>query len=413
MAREIFNTPLQDEFFKILGEDYNITILKLSELFSRNKEGIVKFNTSDIIKIGPQHSPYVNSESYTTTGIFIYNKVCIEKLEIFGYINRTIKGSLVKKIDEKIADALLCGDLKPEQVSQYIDSCQYLFGGPLAHIINPSLSLNILKLPDSSRKLKEKLIAENIDELKKGNPMVASKIEKQVCEHAMIELRKANDPAMDIFDSECGVDFNNNFKTMFVMKGAVKDNTNGTDSKYNVALSDYDNGVSQEDFPYLADSMVLGAYSKGKLTAIGGYSTKKYNAMYQNVSLDEKGSDCGTKKTKKIRITEENKKAWGKYHYIMEKGKYVLLTPDNISSYIGKEVDMRVPIHCEHKDPKYCNICYGDMPYMLDITNVGLTFSIMSNAQLNNNMKKFHDITIKVYQIDIEKDLMSFINKKA
>lgn len=407
MGRDISGTKLQDEAFEILGDPKDITITKITKLFAYFPNTGAKFNTDDIITIGPNESKFVKPNSKTRLGIYIANKFIYEDLEIFGYINETLNNKVLSKIDAGIAKALTSGALTPEKVFVFLDKCQYLYGGGLAHIINTSISSTLINLPESSRQLRKKLIDENRDEIKAGNPQVTSSIEKQITADALVQMRKKNDPAMALYDSGCGVDPYNNFKTMFVMKGAIIDNTGESPTGYKVVTSNYDDGISKDDMPIIADSLVTGAYSRGVLTQDSGYSGKMYNAIFQRIKLGPRGSDCGTKETKKVLITEENKERYGQYRFIMENGKPVMLTPETIDKYVGKTVALRSPKFCKCKDPEYCNICFGDREYRVGVKNVGLSFNIAQGALMNSSLKKFHDITIKTYTVTVD-DIMKY-----
>jgi hypothetical protein len=292
-----------------------------------------------------------------------------------------------------------------EVISKYnsfIDNFEWLMGGPIAHIINPSISESMMRLHPETKKLREDLFKKHDKELKAGNTILAAQIEKQLCDHAWQKLVEANDPSIDIYLSDCGISFANNFKTSFIMKGPVIDNTDPDGMKYNIITTNLNEGISKDDFIYMADSGVLGAYSVGMATGISGYYTKKYNALFQDITLLPKGSDCGSTKTIKVTITPKNSGIWGKYHYHMVKGKPELITPDTVSKYIGKTLDMRTPMGCEAKKPHICNKCYGDLSYMLGKLNVGKTYSVIPNTMMNADLKKKHDTTVKLGVIDID-----------
>lgn len=401
MGREIYKTKLQEEAFRILGDPIEITSKKIIELFAYTKDG-AKFGSDDIIMIGPEQSPFVKDGTLTTLGIFIANKVIFEDMQIFGYINKTLNGATIKAIQSKIPQAIMEGDITQQQVFDYIDRTQWLFGGTLAHLINTSISSTLVNLPDDAKKLRTKLFKENKEALERGEPQISADVEKQITKTALDTMRKNNDPALALFDSGCGIDPHNNYKTMFVMKGAIVDNTGESPTGYKTVTSNYDDGVSQEDMPKIADSLVTGAYSRGVSTQVAGYSGIKYNAVFQRVRFGPRGSDCGTKRTESVLVTKDNMKELGQYHFIMVNGKPVMLTPDNVSAYLGKTVELRSPIYCEYDDPMYCNTCCGDRSYRIGIKNAGLALNIAAGALLNQSLKKFHDVTIKTSAIDVD-----------
>jgi len=78
----------------------------------------------------------------------------------------------------------------------------------------------------------------------------------------------------------------------------------------------------------------------------------------------------------------------------------VLLDGESIDKYIGKTVKLRSPMYCAG-GAKKCNICLGEIYYTLGIENVGLAASKLSTTILNLNMKKFHDASANLHDIDL------------
>lgn len=139
-------------------------------------------------------------------------------------------------------------------------------------------------------------------------------------------------------------------------------------------------------------------YPKAIGTAVSGYFSKQIIAALQAVTMDGKGSDCGSKGFLKV-IIEQNSVKDFLYRYIIENGKLILLDDNNINKYIGKEVKMRSPMYCISK--KICRTCAGLMYEKLNIENIGLTAARVSSTLLNLSMKKFHDTSSKISKIDI------------
>ena len=402
MPRDIRNTKKNQELFEILGDMSNPTVDQFATLFARHKDAPEKYHVDDIIEIGPEQYPGVKPGSATTIGIYIVNKFLLEPLGVFGYQNVVFGKSELGNIESQIAEALMAKDITTDQVADYINRCQYLLGGPLAHIINPSISSDIMNMPPSALALKKKLLAENKEAIEANDPKVAADIEDQVVTEALRVMNAKNDPALGIFKSGA-VDPYNNMKNMFVMKGAVADPTGESPTGYKIVTSDYNDGISKEDIPKIANAVVNSSYSSGVATQDSGYMSKKYNVLGQRIQLLPKGSDCGSKDTYNVVITNRHL-----HRYIIDNGKLVNLTPENIGQYKGKVCKMRSPLHCHAKDPCYCNVCMGDRLYQIGVHNVGLTLSIMSGATMNMALKSKHDSRARFYKLT-ENDLTKYI----
>lgn len=407
MAGRILTAEQQAKLFELMGDLEKLDADRLSKLFAYHRKTGIAYYPDDIITIGPEQSKFVKPRTVTTLGIFIANKFILEDLGIFGYVNKPITGKLNGAIDGAMSKALMSGDITREQYGQYIDRTQWLYGGPLAFIINTSLSETLLSLPPAAKKLREQLLAENKDAIAANDPQAAVHIERAVVNAALEEMRKSGDPSMALFDSGCGIDPYNQYKTIMVMKGAVQDNTGESPTGYKVITSNYDSGISKEDMPKIADTVVSSAYSSGVFTQDSGTNGKKYNALFQRVRIENRGSDCGTKDCLDIMITKDNAEDYI-WRYIMVNGKPLMLTPENIKQYIGKNVKLRSPVHCKAKDPEYCSVCVGDRPYRIGIRNIGFTMMTISGATLNASLKKKHDISIKLRTITVD-DVLKYV----
>ena len=83
----------------------------------------------------------------------------------------------------------------------------------------------------------------------------------------------------------------------------------------------------------------------------------------------------------------------------MDRGKVVMLTDENIKSYVGKEIHLRTPMYC--LGDKICNKCAGEMNYKFNNLNIGLGCSRPATTLLRMGMKKFHSFDVKSKQIDV------------
>lgn len=406
MAR-VLTAEQQAEAFRMLGDPKKFNVDVVSAMFAYHKNGGIKFYSSDIITIGPTESRFVKAGTKTNLGIYITNKYLIEDLEVFGYINKPFTGKVLGNIDSSLSKALQEGDVTREQWGTYIDRSQWFFGGPMAFIMNVSLSETVMQLPPKAKKLRKELLEEKKDDIAAGDPQASMHVEREVVSAALAEMRKTGDPSMALFDSGCGIDPYNQYKTIFVMKGAVQDNTGESSTGYKIVTSNYDEGVSKDDMAKIADSVVTSAYSSGVATQDSGTNGKKYNALFQRVRLQPRGTDCGTKDTIDVLITPDNADGYI-YRNIVDGSKIRMLTPDNIKTYHGKTVKMRTGIHCKAPDPEYCACCIGDRPYRIGIRNIGFAFMSISGSTLNASLKKKHDVSIKTYNVTLS-DVLKYV----
>lgn len=361
-------------------------------------------------KLGPRFIPqdtfiipkgryYGNTEPIKTNiGRFMLNKAIIpENIYVhIGFFNERWTSKSVGKLNSSISSKLLDAIISPKDVIVYLDKLQF-YGFSINSTANPSMTDKTVFLPDSFYKKKEQLAKENKVAIEAGDTVVTNKMEKELLSYAKEII--GNDPGMDLFDSGAKASFDNNFKLLNVMKGSIMDLSTG---QYKTSTTHYMGGVKKEESHLFADSMVAGAYARGVGTQIGGYLVKKYMAAFQSVILDEKGSACNTVRTMSILLTKDNIDLF-KFRNIKEGSKVVELTPEIQSKYIGRKVEMYDPMYCIND--KICNRCAGQLYYKLNIQNIGLTASKISSLIMQKSLKKFHDNTLKIYDIQDVDDL--------
>lgn len=394
--RDLRGTKQEAELLEYLGNVEDPTSDQFVYLFARFKDSNPRYYVNDLITINSNHSKYVKDNSTTTVGLYIINKFLFEPLDLFGYINKPIDKDTWENIEKNIAKALIAYDITTDTVREFIDKSQYLLGGPLSQLINYSISNDILMLPPEAKRLRKDLLKENKDALDNNDNKVSSTVEKAIVKKAVEELEAKDSPGKSFFDSGA-VDPYNNYKTMFVMKGAILDNTGESPTGYKVITSNYNEGVTKDDMPKIADSAVRSYYNSGVLTADSGYLTKKYNTVAQQIKIGPAGSDCKSTEYLKVKIEDRHL-----YRYIVDNGKLVLLDQETIGKYKGKVCNLRTPIHCHRSDPEYCNICVGERPYRVGNYNLGLSFMIMSGSTMNASLKSKHDVTLHYRTIGLD-----------
>ena len=243
--------------------------------------------------------------------------------------------------------------------------------------------------------MKEKLITENKEAIDNADAKVIESISNQLLDYAR-ELMK-DDPAMDMFLSGAGGSFDNNFKNMFVMRGAVQDPD--PRKSYNIITSNFVDGVSKDEYSKLANTLAAGPYSRSKKTELGGYWEKLFLNAFQHVVLLEPGSDCGTKRHITITVTPKNIDLIMYCFVINNDGSLTRIDSSNKDSFIGKTIKLRFSSMCEAKDG-ICNKCAGDLFYLLGIKNIGAATPQIPSRLKVLSMKLFHDDQVNFAEMD-------------
>ena len=336
--------------------------------------------------------------SKTNVGLFIFNKLIIEDLleDVLGYWNTTITNKVLGQMEDKICKALFEDKITPEDFAEYENRLQWILAIHTM-VCGSFTKKTLMPLPEITKE-RDKLFKENENALANGDAVTALKIEGKLLDDAKKLIK--NDPGMDLYASGARGDFNNNYKTIAVMKGPIFDPITG---KYKVAKNSFLEGIAKNDIPEYGSTVTMGAYPKAVGTQVGGYTVKRFYASFQNIVLGPKGSDCHSKGTIDVLVDAKSKEDC-MYRYIVEGSKLVRLDDHNIDKYMGKVVKMRTPMYCtaEH----ICNVCFGDKPYMVGIENVGLTAGKIGSNFINLSMKSFHDTSMKLESVDPNKIIL-------
>lgn len=344
-----------------------------------------------------------NKEPFdTTVGLWVFNKCFIEKDMniLFGYINKEVDKKVMKYMDSEMGYAIMENEFDTDRLAHYIMKTQFYM--KFVSALAPGFTTDLLLINKQIEKKKIELIDKYKVELASGDAEIMEQIEKELIKYAQDLL--ADDPSSDIFNSGASADWKNNFKNMFVSRGANKDPD--PNKGYNIILSSYMDGIKKEEYAALANTLAAGPYARAKKTEIGGYWEKLFLSAFQHIILDEPGSDCGTKKTVDITLTRDILDDM-MYSYIQEGSNLIELTRKNRDKYLGKTVKMRFASMCEGKKC-LCNKCAGNMAYRLytdatsenSIKNIGCATPQLASKIKLINMKAFHESLVTFTEMD-------------
>lgn len=392
--------PKDIEYLLAITEDECTKLSFAMDMFGEFND-TRRFQPYDLVDIpvgsyGPEGNKNSNIIK-TTVGIWVFNKAFIEQdlFELFGYINEPITSKMFKKINKQVSYAVVEDKVPLDALKRLITKTEKF--QPYCNILSASITENMMSIPKAISKKKQELLKKYEKELDEHDPVVSQKIEQELIKDCKEMLK--DDPSIDMINSGAKIDWNNNFKNMFVMKGASKNpdplNPNG---EYTVIKSDLTTGIKPDEYAAFSDSLAFGPYARAKKTADGGAWEKIFVKALEHLTVLEEGSDCGTKRYKEILLTGDNIDDW-MYSYIVEGSRLVELTSDNRDSYIGKKVKLRYSGLCE-SEKGICNKCAGNLFTRLGIKNVGVASYVIPAKIKLKSMKNFHDSTVKTFDME-------------
>ena len=392
---EIKDRKSLDLLLNLKADDVDADVIK--SLLANTVDGDAPFDATDSFVL--PKGRYYNKENVTTTvGRYIFNLATLTERTgpHIGYINFPVNGSGMGKIEAKMSDLLMNDIISVEDYSNWIDRLQWL-GFSISDYVSPPLTTDLLVLPEKVKKRKQELLSKesNVEALNNKDIITASKIEKELLDMSKEELKDL--PDMDIYDSGSRGSFGNNYKITAVSRGVVPCVSHP--ERVNISMASLDEGIPPEERYIYADVLTNASASRSLMTRNGGYEAKKLAAAFQGIVFDKKGSDCGTRLTVPLLVTEGNKKLLTD-RYIMVNNRTTLLTSNNIDDYVGKTVSLRSPMYC--RNPKYCSKCTGELYHKLGIENVGLIANVIGTSMTTLSMKAFHNATVKLKEINYE-----------
>ena len=395
-------TNQQDIAYLCSLKQKDITMSCIYNLFGEF-DGKIRFNQYDLFEVpanvyGPEGKQ--NKKPFTTTvGIWVFNVYCIEEelFKLFHYVNKTIDGDYLNDMIDLISQQVMEDKLPISALENFLQKTQHLM--PITTPLTYASTEKIYGLSDYITPKKNALAKKYKEQLDAGDAVTAEKMEKELIEEAKKYLE--DDPSMDIYNSKARSSIPNHLKNMYIMKGAVTNPDPTAEKKYDIILSNYNDGVSKEEYPTLCKSLATGPYSRARKTAIGGYWEKLFVMAYQHLVIGGPKTDCGTKQTLEVHLDKSNINSW-MYSYIVDKGQLVELTSDNQDKYINKTVHLRFSALCESKNC-ICNKCAGNSFNRLGVTNVGVAMGMIASKIKNISMKAFHDGTVQTVEIDLKK----------
>lgn len=384
-----------DRILNIDPEEINKTFLEgmFAGYHDRESGRFMPPNFSPTMKfqLTKQMYPYVKEPIETTLGQLIMNRYLLERIgaiKYIGYWSKPLNKKSLESLNTAVNNLVINDKLTTADLGNYIDSRDRL-GFWCSAFLSTSITPSLLSPMENVNKRKKELFKQYEQQLNSDNPveqiMANNKIEKELMD--IVRQNLSQDSGYDLYASGDG-NLDNNYKTINVMRGAVFDNMK---HKYSIVGNSLMNGITKNDIPAFANSVVAAAYPSAIGTAETGYLSKILMALLQSESINpDPESDCGTESTIPVTVTNKNKQ-YLLFRYMKEgKGKK-LTTLENIDAYVGKTIRLYSP-QCCCQDP-ICGKCAGRVFYNLGVTKIGLLSSQITMKMLNLKLKSKHDLS--------------------
>lgn len=270
---------------------------------------------------------------------------------------------------------------------RYTEACACILSG-MTQIFTPGTTRKSLVTDPKIRQLREKLLVQYKDRL--HDPATISIIKG--------ELSKMDREWVKGDDSEDYLIGKKNFdivrmKTL-LMHG--EESAFGDGTSVTLIPTSLDEGLNLKNLPDYANSLREGSFNRGAQTALGGEAVQYLIRVFQNHSITEE--DCGSILGIRRRIAANKADRYVGF-YIIEQGKTVALTKENISRYVNKVVLLRSPQRCRTAGAGYCARCMGDMNARFP-NSLGGQASDMGSMMLYIFMGKAHGTALKTTRFD-------------
>lgn len=387
--------PKDVEYILSLTSEQAATKSIIMELFADFGNG-PRFNTYDTIVIpkGSYGKTKKNKNDFVTTvGLYIFNKGMIEDLsDILGYINEPITEDKYSEINKTLSYARLENKITIQQLKDFIMQSQIYMSCTSA--LSPSHTMKMLLVTNEVEKKKKQLEKKYKEAIDNNDLAGINAMEKELLDFCKEYLK--DDPSADMYNSGARSTWGNNFKNMYVMKGAVR----LSDGSYDFVESSYISGLDKKDFVKTNDSAVGGPYARAVNTQNGGYMEKQFIAAFQHISVLGPGTDCGTDRCITVDLNKKNIGDW-MYCFVKQGSSYVEITSDNMDKFIGKTVKVRYSSLCKSKNG-ICEKCAGTLFNRLGINNIGMATDQVASKLKNTSMKSFHNSTVNLDEMNIE-----------
>lgn len=308
------------------------------------KEGEPLFTRDELIAVDNSVVPSIEKgELITTWGVLLLNLLILWYPfgKMVPYWNVAFNP---KKVDALWLDLINQGEVTLDQL--LLSSAGASQTTAFNTVFTPSYTERTTRICPAADKLLKRLLKEHADKL--GDPAVVAGILEQVyqVDKAWIEEDVDGGKGFLISDKSYRV------VRMHLLYTQILYSMDG-----DITTSALKDGLSVAKLPAAINESMKGSMDRGFNTALGGVAVKEILRLLAGVGV--KTDDCGSMIGLRFVMTKDD---IGHYNgrYLLEgtNKRLVLITKENMKSYLNKEVIMRDPNACKAKT--FCKICVGD-----------------------------------------------------
>lgn len=269
----------------------------------------------------------------TTLGRAIFNNVFPPS---FPFMDKTMRKGDVNNLIPELINKY--GDDETRRIFSQLGKLGFKF----ATLMAPTMTLDQLEIPDSIKRIKEKLKTASPDEAQK----LLSQAEKILKDHLK------GKGFYDLVDSGSSKGWKQPMQIL-VAKGVIADPKGNVLDPIEGSFSD---GLKTTEFFNAASGARKGMADRALNTADTGYFTRQLVYFLSPVEASARVKDCKTKRGVPIKLNSDLiKRLRGRY--VIYGGGVKSFNRNDYNS--GDTILLRSPIYCE--TPKLCHTCYGDL----------------------------------------------------
>ena len=387
----IHDNGVINEYIKIEDNKGYVYIDGEYVLFEGYVRGNAFIRIGDMVLVKADYLKSLDKDTETHFGRFLLNYLLIEKVfqGKLKYIHDSISLSAVINL---VKDALSNDVISVDEYKSFVSVCTYLES--FNKLVTPSSTPKLLIPPTGLKAFKTGLNKEFTAKFGADwdkDPARVVDYDNQL--KAFYSEYIKDDPSDGIIAN------GKNKDNALAKKYLTFSSTNAFGEQVHIEESLLDGYPSDpEKLAAMFNTTRSASHSRGAETQTGGGVAKSVLRATSSITILD--TDCGVTYGKRGMITKDNVDGMIGRN-IIEKGKLILLTTENVSSYVDKTVELRSAMYCKAARPHICKACAGDKAAGHP-NGVALIVTNISSALTTASLKAMHNTQISTVKASLD-----------